>query len=669
MTMKKIISFLLIAVMALSLVACGSKEQPKEEKPQAEENGQQTPDDASENNGAAGKYIPGTYSATEQGFGGDVTVTITVNENEITDVVITGENETPGIGGEAITALPDVIKAANSAEFDGVSGATLTSTAVKNAVAKALNEAMGIETPAAANMTAGTYKATAKGFYGDFEVEVTVDESKIVSVKAGENAETPDLGGKAIALLENDVVEYNTAGVDAITGATLTSRAMLSAVTTCLKEAGAPESLFAKVEYPAQEVTKDADVVVVGAGAAGFSSAIAAAENGAKVILIEKQGVVGGSTLISAGIVYAPVDEADIPEMEKYYQDRAEGKADDEIVNFFAEHALGTIDFFNESGVEWFMTAPSGTAPQPRARFAAGFSGASLIGPMSKRAEKAGVEVITNCKGTEIVTADGKVTGLKAEGRGISYTFNTKSVIIATGGFDASEEMKAEYSPIAVGDFPLSNKGNLGEGIKMGMAVGADTEFKGGIIGFDIVDGSLNNSGQSGISMGAPIYVGSDGGYIINNIDYPITHTALHASGYDSFFGIYDAAGEANGEAAIALGFGYKADSVEELAKACGMDADKLADAVSKSEALANAPYYAVVVKPATIGSMGGLKINSRAEVLDKNGAPIGGLYAAGEAANGGLYYIEYPASGTSNSMSITFGLEAGRNAASYVAE
>ena len=340
---------------------------------------------------------------------------------------------------------------------------------------------------------------------------------------------------------------------------------------------------------------------------------------------------------------------------------------DQEIVDFFANHALDTIKFLDDSGVQWFMTAPSGTAPEPRARFAAGFTGASIIDPLKARAESVGVEIITNCKGTEILTDGGKVTGLKAEGKNKTYTFTSKAVIIATGGFDASEEMKAEYSPIAVGDFPLSNKGNVGEGIKMGMAVGADTVFNGGIIGFDIVDGSLNNSGQSGISMGAPIYVGSDGSYIINNIDYPITHTALHASGFDSFFGIYDAAGEANGEAAIGLGFGYKADTIEELAKATGMDADKLADAVSKSEALANAPYYAVVVKPATIGSMGGLKINTRAEVLDKNGSPIGGLFAAGEAANGGLYYIEYPASGTSNSMSITFGLEAGRNAADYV--
>lgn len=608
-------------------------------------------------------YTAGTYTASANGFGGEVSVTIEVDESKIVDVTIVGDAETAGIGENAINELPEMIIKANSAEVDVVSGATITSTAIINALEKCLSQAKGEESNTV--MTPGTYTAVAKGFYGDFEVEVEVNETNILSVKAKENMETIGLGSTAIELLNEDIVANNSVGVDVVTGATLTSRAYLNAINECLKQSGAPDSLSEKVIYPTSNITKSADVVVVGSGAAGLASAINAAEHGAKVILIEKQGILGGSTRLSAGIVYGALDESDVSTMENYYHTRAEGKADSAIVKFFSENSLNTINWLTENGVGWFMQVPSGTAPEPRARFANGFTGASLVEPLIAKAQSLGIEIIPNCEATELVMENGVIAGVKATGRNGEYSFTSKAVVLATGGFDASEEMKAEYSPIAVGDFPLSNKGNTGDGIKMGMAIGAATEFKGGIIGFDFVDGTLSNSGQSGIAMGAPIYVTSNGEYLINNIDYPITYTAMKNSGKDAFFGIYDAAGEANGELAISLGFGYKADTLADLATATGMDATKLEAAVSNS-AIATAPYYAVVAKPCTIGSMGGLKINTNAEVLDTKGNTIPGLYAAGEVANGGLYYQEYPASGTSNSMSFTFGLEAGENAAKY---
>lgn len=609
-------------------------------------------------------YNPGTYTASSNGFGGKVEVSIEVDESKIVDVKITGANETAGIGEKAITEMPEKILAANSIEVESVSGATITSTAIINALEKCIAQAKGEEASAA--MIPGTYKSTVKGFYGDFEVEVEVNETNILSVKASENMETVGIGSTAIEVLNKEMVEFNSVGVDVVTGATLTSRAYLNAVGECLKQAEAPESMYEEVAYSTETINKSSDVVVVGSGAAGLAAAINAAENGAKVILIEKQGILGGSTRLSAGIVYAALNEADVSVMENYYQTRAEGKADSEIVNFFAENSMNTIEWLTNNGVSWFMQVPAGTAPEPRANFAAGFTGASLVDPLIKKANELGIEIIINCEATELTTANGVITGVKAEGKNGTYTFDAKAVVLATGGFDASEEMKQEYSPIAVGDFPLSNKGNTGDGIKMGIAVGADTDFKGGIIGFDFVDGSLSNSGQSGIAMGAPIYVTGDGEYLINNVDYPITYTAMKNSGKDKFFGIYDATGEANGELAISLGFGYKAETLDELANLTKMDATKLNEAV-KDSSIAAGPYYAVVAKPCTIGSMGGLKINTKAEVLDKNGVAIPGLYAAGEVANGGLYYQEYPASGTSNSMSFTYGLEAGENAAEYV--
>ena len=150
-------------------------------------------------------------------------------------------------------------------------------------------------------------------------------------------------------------------------------------------------------------------------------------------------------------------------------------------------------------------------------------------------------------------------------------------------------------------------------------------------------------------------------------IDYPITYTAIKELGVDHFYGLYDASGAESAEAAVAAGFGWKGDTVEELAEKTGMDPEKLVDAIEKGTGLEKAPYYAVMVKPTTIGSMGGLVINIDAQVLSEDGDPIPGLYASGEVANGGFYDVEYPASGSSLSLGMTFGMEAGRNAAEYV--
>jgi fumarate reductase flavoprotein subunit len=297
-----------------------------------------------------------------------------------------------------------------------------------------------------------------------------------------------------------------------------------------------------------------------------------------------------------------------------------------------------------------------------------GMTGAALVNPMLDRLNALGVEVLCGVRGTELLVGeDGAITGAKAEGKTADYEITAKSVILATGGFDASKEMKAKYSPVAENDFPLSSKGNVGDGINMGMAIGAATEFKGGVIGFDFVDGSLPASGMNAVAMYCSSYVQPDGTFVSKVIDYPITYTAIKELGVDHFYGLYDAAGTETAEAAVAVGFGWKGDTVETLAEATGMDAAKLADAIEQDPDLKEAPYYAVMVKPTTIGSMGGLVIDVDARVLKADGAPIPGLYATGEVANGGFYNVEYPASGSSLSLGMTFGLEAGRNAAEYV--
>ena len=523
----------------------------------------------------------------------------------------------------------------------------------------------------------GDYAVVCNGFYGDFDVTVTIADGKIAAIASEGSQETPEIGGKAIEILTEEMIAANTCGVDSVSGATVTSAMFKMAVRSALDEAGAPDEMKAAVEAPEKtSETLSCDVLVMGSGTAGLSSAILAAQNGADVLVIEKQDIPGGSAVTSAGIVYAPVDEADIPTMVSYYMERANGNANEEQLQFFADNALDTIAWLeNDLGVQWMMTVPAGTAPEPRARFSmtaegVGMTGAALVNPMLAKLEELGVPVMTGVKGTELLTDEsGAITGAKAESKAVDYEITAKAVILATGGFDASKEMKAEYSPIAENDFPLSSKGNVGDGINMGIAIGAATEFKGGIIGFDFVDGTLPASGMNAVAMYCNSYVQPDGTFVSDVIDYPITYTAIKELGVDHFYGLYDAKGAETAEAAVAVGFGWKGETVEELAEATGMDAEKLADAIEQGTGLEEAPYYAVMVKPTTIGSMGGLVINTDAQVLAESGDPIPGLYATGEVANGGFYDVEYPASGSSLSLGMTYGMEAGRNAAEYVGQ
>ena len=522
--------------------------------------------------------------------------------------------------------------------------------------------------------TDGEYTVTSPGFYGELNVTVVIEGGAISDIVVKDCPETPELGGKAIEMMTMEMIDNNTSGVDSVSGATVTSAYFRRAVNAALKEANAPESMTAKVEAPEKTTeTLECDVLVMGSGTAGLSAAIAAAEAGANVLVIEKQDIPGGSAVTSAGIVYAPVDESDKAAMVQYYMDRAEGNANEELLTFYADNALDTIAWLESLGVQWLMTVPAGTAPEPRARFSmtaegVGMTGAALVNPMLAKLDELGVPVLCGMKGTELLVDEaGAITGAKVDSDIADYQINAKSVILATGGFDASKEMKAKYSPVAENDFPLSSKGNVGDGINMGMAIGAATEFKGGVIGFDFVDGSLPASGMNAVAMYCSSYVQPDGTFVSKVIDYPITYTAIKTLGVDHFYGLYDAAGAGTAEAAVAVGFGWKGDTVEALAEATGMDAAKLADAIEQDPDLKEAPYYAVMVKPTTIGSMGGLVIDTDARVLKEDGSAIPGLYATGEVANGGFYNVEYPASGSSLSLGMTFGLEAGRNAAEYV--
>lgn len=296
--MKKLLSLLLALAMVFGLAACAA-DPAADGDPVVETGPSATPE--------AGIYTPGSYSATARGFGGDVTVEVTVDENAITNVLVIGDSETAGVGSLAVEQLPSAILAAQSAEVDGVSGATVTSAAIAEALEKALAAARGeAEEAAAIAFAPGTYTGTGAGYNGSVVLSVTFSKDAITGIEIAEQKETEHVGDSAYDILFREIMDHTSTGVDTVSGATFTSNAVLAAVEDAAAQAGCAKDAIraGAVPYaliPDETITDTYDVVVVGAGGAGMMAGAAAAQNGATVLVIEKNVEMGGNTLVSGG--------------------------------------------------------------------------------------------------------------------------------------------------------------------------------------------------------------------------------------------------------------------------------------------------------------------------------------------------------------------------------
>lgn len=299
---KKILLSTVCAMTAVSVTACSNSSSTSATTAAADASKAPESTQAAES-----LYTAGSYSASEQGFGGPVTVTLTVDDSKITDVKIEGGDETPNVGGAAFETLQKSVLDAQSGEIDAVSGATITSDAVKKAVADAISQAKGEAAAPAGELafTAGTYTGSGEGYNGPVEVSVTFDDKAVTAIEVTSSKETEHVGDIAFDILIPDMIKANGTGVDAVSGATFSSRALKEAVNAAAEEAGVTNaSQFAAntVEVKAQDPIEDTwDVVIVGAGGAGITAAAQAAQDGNTVLVIEKNAEIGGNTLVSGG--------------------------------------------------------------------------------------------------------------------------------------------------------------------------------------------------------------------------------------------------------------------------------------------------------------------------------------------------------------------------------
>ena len=407
------------------------------------------------------------------------------------------------------------------------------------------------EAPAAAadggSGVSGSFTATAAGQGGEanpVSVTLTLENSKIVACEAEGPGETEGIGSKAIASMPGEIASSGSIAVDTVSGATVTSNAILTAAAAALESAGLnPEDYKTAAEgagstdtAAAEDVTKNCDVVIVGAGGAGMTAAIVASDAGHRVILVESQGMVGGNSVRSTGGMnaakteyqntnefgeqagvektlsgvetYTGANELRVAELaeaveaqwaeyqldpEGYFDSTelfeldtligGKGLNDAELVSTLAVNSESAIDWLEEIGAVLHNVGAFGGASVKRIHRPVNAEGktvsvgAYVIPILEKNLNDRGIEVLFNTTATNIIMKDGAAAGIEAvTDKGGKVTVNAGAVIIATGGFGANNDMVvAQNHPELKGYITTNAAGILGQGIEMGQAVGAAT--------------------------------------------------------------------------------------------------------------------------------------------------------------------------------------------------
>lgn len=528
----------------------------------------------------------------------------------------------------------------------------------------------------------GKYEGEGMGYGGPIKVELELDEEKIVAVNVLAHDETTRISGPAIERIPEAIVEHQSIEIDTVSGATFSSLGIISAVKDAFEKSGSDIALIKK-EVVKPEITKtdeekSAEVIVVGGGGAGLAAVVSAYENGAEsVILVEKMPILGGNTMRAGGAYNAVNPEKQKAQgiedsVEKHFQQTYEGGhkvADQALVDVLVKNAMDGVDWLEGYGLKWQEKIGSVIGSMwERSNQTVAPLGTGYIEVLEKVAADNGCEFLLETKATELIVEDDRVVGVKAESNEKNYVLKAeKGVIIATGGYGASPKMAREYLGDGVytkdnlpENIPSTNSpGALGDGIIMAEAIGAkviDMEhvqllpMPGDKFGPSInVEDSffINKEGKRYVKEDGArdeiclaTFEQPDGQYYMINDSKIIPESRLTLSGEDL-------------DKLIDKGIVVEANSLEELAEAIGVPAENLKETCDKfneyvenkedpefgrgvwGDKIDQAPFYATLRYPALHHTMGGIKINTKTEVLNENDQPIPGLYAAGEVTGG----------------------------------
>lgn len=699
-------------------------------------------------------YTPGTYTAAIAGQNGPVKVEVTTSADKILSVKIIDQKETEGIGSKAVAALPSEIVKAQSADVQGIAGASVSSAAIKKAVQECLNQAQGKKAAPLA-LKNGTFEGKAYGNNGWLTVEVNIKDNKITDIKTPGQRETKYLGDTAIREIGKDVLQYQTLNVDNIAGATVTSTALKTAIAQAIEKAGGDIAAFQKpvpekIKKVAGITKGSADLIIVGAGGAGLSAAVTAKDLGVKnVLVLEKMPVIGGNTLRCASAFNAadpdrqkalPMTETlkeavvkainEKPVSEEHAKLMADVKAKYEaylksgsktlfdcpewhalqtynggdkvgqipLIRQYSNNVLDTLHWMQSKGSPVMDRVSQGAgALWQRTHQLDAPAGLGLIDPLYQAAVKQGVNFKLGMRVQDLILNDkGRVIGVTATDKvGNKYDFTSKDgVILATGGYSQNKEMRQKSAPHLTSEMVSTNQpGATGDGIIIATRHGADTTGMNYVQVYPLATpgtGALQGRARKMSGLDDVIDVNKNGERFVKEdarrdefvaaikkqpggVVYDINDSSI-VKPLNSF--------NEDVETLVSIGRIYKADSLADLAKQLGMPADKLEATVAEFNKMVEAkkdpkfgrklfdrpivkpPFYATPRAPSIHHTMGGLQISTNAQVLDKNGKPIPGLYAAGEVTGG--IHGSNRLGGNATADVLTFGRIAAKSAVAH---
>ena len=568
--------------------------------------------------------VSGDFTGTAKGFGGDVSVTLTLTDGAITGCTAEGKDETQGVGSEAIAKMPGEIAESGSIAVDGVSGATVTSTAIKEAAAAALT---------AAGLNPDDYK-TAVEKTGSAE-DSTV-EADVVVVGAGgagmTAAITAAAEGKSVVIVESQpMVGGNSVRA---TGGMNAGKTVYQDENEFGESAGVEKTLKTAAEKYADNETITALAKTVSEQWAAYQANPTGYFD--SVELMELDTMIGGK-----------------------------GINDPELVETLCANSADAIDWLDEHGITLHDVSSFGGASVKRIHRPVNAEGKTvsvgsyMIPLLQENCEKAGVQILLNTTANEILTdANGAAVGIKATGStGETVTVNAKAVVLTTGGFGANLDMVVKYKPELKGFMTTNAAGIQGQGIEMAEAIGAATVDMDQIQIHPTVEANTAALITEGLRGDGAILINEEGQRFIDEVGTRdvVSAAEIAQTGSYSWLVVDQAMVDASSviQGYIKKGYTVTGATYEELGKAMGVDAAAFAETMEKwngyveakndpdfgrtsfANPLNTAPYYAVKVTAGVHHTMGGLKINANTEVLNEKGEVIPGLFAAGEVTGG----------------------------------
>lgn len=568
--------------------------------------------------------VSGDFTGTAKGFGGDVSVTLTLTDGAITGCTAEGKDETQGVGSEAIAQMPGKIAESGSIAVDGVSGATATSTAIKEAAAAALT---------AAGLNPDDYKTAVEK---DAAAEDSTVDADVVVVGAGGAGMTAAITaageGKSVVVLESQsMVGGNSVRA---TGGMNAAKTVYQDENEFGESAGVEKTLKTAAEKYADNETITALAKTVSEQWAAYQANPTGYFD--SVELMELDTMIGGK-----------------------------GINDPELVETLCANSADAIDWLDEHGITLHNVSSFGGASVKRIHRPVNAEGKTvsvgsyMIPLLQENCEKAGVKMMLDTTANEILTdANGAAVGVKATGAsGETVTVNAKAVVLATGGFGANLDMVVKYKPELKGFMTTNAPGIQGQGIEMAQAIGAATVDMDQIQIHPTVEANTAALITEGLRGDGAILINEEGKRFIDEVGTRdvVSAAEIAQTGSYSWLVVDQAMVDASSviQGYIKKGYTVTGATYEELGKAMGVDAAAFAETMEKwngyveakndpdfgrtsfANPLNTAPYYAVKVTAGVHHTMGGLKINANTEVLNEKGEVIPGLFAAGEVTGG----------------------------------